>query len=348
MMKNDNKLSFTKSSVVFLLVSIILSIANVFCIVFLLDMTQFYSILWLVGCATIIFCAVLFFCIRLNSWLKLILVSAIIITLVLWGYYAIILLGLKEIFSSAEALQEAVASTGAWGMSIYILIQFLQVTFIPLPAMVTTLAGTALFGPLLASVLSFVGIMLGSIFAFWLGDRFGEKICIWIAGREATDKYSKLLYEKGKYLFFLMMLFPLFPDDILCLIAGMTAMSFRYFMITILLTRPIGIVMTCYLGSGQIIPYSGWGLVVWAILIILMACMFIVVYRFQPQIENFLGNISQKLSKKDNHKLKLKTEEQPKDGADDVLLLPPPNNGEQGSDNNIDKVDINTNKKSSP
>lgn len=235
--------------------------------------------------------------------LKLTFTANVIASIVLWGYWVLILCGLKEIFSSAEALQEAVAATGAWGMVVYVLIQFLQVTFIPLPAMVTTLAGTALFGPFTASILSLVGIMLGSVFAFWLGDKFGEKICVWIAGKEATEKYSKLLYEKGKYLFFLMMLFPLFPDDVLCLIAGMTSMSFRYFFITIILTRPIGIFMTCYLGSGQIIPYSGWGLIVWGIIIAIMLVLFICAYKFQPQIEERLGKIAAKLSGKRKVKL---------------------------------------------
>lgn len=317
MKENSNISTFSKSSLLFFIISLILSLANIFCVIFLLGMTKLYTILWLVGCGTLVVCAIIFYAIKIKSWQKLILVTLIIITLILWGYYVIILLGLKSIFSSAEALQEAVASTGGWGMSVYVLIQFLQVTFIPLPAMVTTLAGTALFGPLLASVLSFIGIMLGSVFAFWLGDRFGEKICVWIAGKETTEKYSKLLYDKGKYLFFLMMLFPLFPDDILCLIAGMTTMSFRYFMATILITRPIGIVMTCYLGSGQIIPYSGWGLVVWAIIIVFIATMFILAYKFQPQIEEALGKLSQKMSKKKD-RIKIKTTENVNDNETEL------------------------------
>ena len=338
MQNDDEKMTSRKSYILYLLISLILNIANIFCIVFLLKMSKFYTILWLVGCAALIMCAFIFFGIKLKSWLKLVLVSTIIVFIVLWGYYVVILLGWQEIFSSPQALQDAVASTGGWGMSFYVLIQFLQVTFIPLPAMVTTLAGTALFGPFLATLLSLIGIMLGSVFAFWLGDRFGEKICIWIAGKETTEKYSKLLYEKGKYLFFLMMLFPLFPDDILCMVAGMTAMSFRYFMITIILTRPIGIIMTCYLGSGQIIPYSGWGLIVWAIIVLIMATLFILAYKFQPQIEETLGKWAQKMSGKRN-KLKMQTDNNQTDDSSEVLLLPPPQDDDTTS-NDIDNKKV--------
>ena len=107
-----------------------------------------------------------------------------------------------------------------------------------------------------------------------------------------------MLFEKGKYVFFLMMLFPLFPDDILCLVAGMTTMSFRFFLTTIFLTRPIGIIMTCYLGSGEIIPFHGWGLIVWGILIVAMAILFICSYKYQEKIEDFLGKLANKFKSK--------------------------------------------------
>ena len=190
------------------------------------------------------------------------------------------------------------------------------------------MAGTFLFGPGVASILSLIGIMLGSVVAFVIGDKCGEKVVAWIIGEEQTKKYSTMLYDKGKYLFFLMMLFPVFPDDILCLVAGMTTMSYRFFLTTIILTRPIGIVMTCYLGSGKIIPYTEvWGLIVWGVLILLMALAFWLAYRYKDKIEVIvtklgtklkvlLENIGAKFSKTYRAKLILKRNKCP------YLLLP--------------------------
>ncbi len=309
MKEEKKKIIFSTPALLLCIISILLCVADILCTVFLLGMSKLYTILWLVGCGILIVASFVFWIVGLKSWQKLTFVVVAIASLVLWVYWILVMLGLKSIFATAESLQKAVASTGGWGMLVYVLIQFLQVTFIPLPAMVTTLAGTALFGPLLATILSFVGILLGSVFAFWLGDKFGEKICAWIVGKETTEKYSKMLYEKGKYLFFLMMLFPFFPDDALCLIAGMTSMSFRYFIGTILLTRPIGIFMTCYLGSGQIIPYAGWGWIVWGILIAIMIALFVCAYKFQPQIEEWLGKIASKFASK-KKRIKLQVEQQ--------------------------------------
>ena len=51
----------------------------------------------------------------------------------------------------------------------------------------------------------------------------------------------------------LMMIFPLFPDDILCLVAGVTNMSFPFFLWTNIISRAIGVAVTVYFGTGAII-----------------------------------------------------------------------------------------------
>ena len=67
--------------------------------------------------------------------------------------------------------------------------------------------------------------------------------------------------------------------------------------------------MTCYLGSGQIIPYAGWGWIVWGILIAIMIALFVCAYKFQPQIEEWLGKIASKFASK-KKRIKLQVEQQ--------------------------------------
>ena len=83
-------------------------------------------------------------------------------------------------------------------------------------------------------------------------------------GKENANKYANMLNVKGKWIFVLMLLFPFFPDDTLCLVAGTTKMSWKFFVLSVLLARPLTIAFTSFFGSGEIIPFSGWGLPVWA------------------------------------------------------------------------------------
>ena len=128
--------------------------------------------------------------------------------------------------------------------------------------------------------------MLGSAFAFLLGRNFGKKLIVFMVGEETYHKWTKVLTD-AKYAFFVMMLMPIFPDDILCLVAGVTDMTWTFFAVTILLTRPIGIFMTCYLGSGDIIPFSGWGLAVWAVFGAFVVTIVVLSLKYGSQIENF-------------------------------------------------------------
>lgn len=298
-MNTENFDKQRKSNIIMIILTAILCVTDILSYWLLIDsFTTFYLVLFTIVNVILLVGLLFFYFFRMSGWFKLVFICTIVVALVTWGYYALEVCGMLDILSSKEALQDAIASTGTWGMLVFTLLQFLQVTFIPLPAMLTTIVGTLMFGPLMATILSFIGIMSGAIFAFWLGDKFGEKLVVWIAGKEQTEKYSKMLFEKGKYVFFLMMLFPLFPDDILCLVAGMTTMSFRFFLTTIFLTRPIGIIMTCYLGSGDIIPFHGWGLIVWGIFIVAMAVLFICSYKYQSKIEDILGRVSTKFGSK--------------------------------------------------
>jgi uncharacterized membrane protein YdjX (TVP38/TMEM64 family) len=160
-----------------------------------------------------------------------------------------------------------------------------------------TIAGALIFGPWTSFILSFVAIMTGSIIMFWLGRKAGKKFVNWLVGKEDAEAWTKRI-TKGKYLFFLMMLFPLFPDDILCVVAGMTDMSFKYFFWTNVIARALGVACTVFFGCGEIIPFSGWGLVIWAGLAVLVALLFYFSVKYQNRIDETINQIFAKNKKK--------------------------------------------------
>ena len=222
--------------------------------------------------------------------LRTILVCVIIAGIVVLGYYILNWTGVWEKINSVEKLQNIILSWGFWGRFGFVMLSFLQVTFIPLPSTVTIIAGTLIYGPLQASLLSLAGILLGSMLAFLLGKVFGRKLVVFMVGEKTCKKWVDFL-TNAKYSFFIMMLLPIFPDDVLCLVAGLTNMSWTFFTLTNLIARPVGIFTVSYFGSGHLIPYHGWGLIVWAILIVLIIAVLVLAYKYQKQIENFLLRI---------------------------------------------------------
>ena len=182
------------------------------------------------------------------STIKLFLVFVLSCLFFVGIYFFLQKTGLLGKFNNVQELKKIILSGGFWSYFIFALLQYLQVTILPLPASVTTLVGVILFGPIVAFLISLFSILLGSITAYLLGKTLGIKLLIWAVGETKTTQIQQL-FQKGKIIFFLMMLFPFFPDDLLCMFAGVSNMHFKQFLYINLITRTIGIFCLCFLGN---------------------------------------------------------------------------------------------------
>ena len=218
---------------------------------------------------------------------RIILVVSISLLIIAVSYFVLRATGAWQTINSINKLRNLILNLGFWGKFAFVFLQFMQVTFVPIPSTILTLAGVLIYGPLQAALLSLSGILFGSVVAFWLGRVFGKKLIAFMVGKEACKKWTNFL-TNAKYAFFVMMVLPIFPDDILCLVAGVTEMSWSFFVVTNLISRPLGIFLTCYIGSGQIIPYHGWGLAVWSVLLVLVGVAVYFSFRYREKIEKML------------------------------------------------------------
>lgn len=254
-------------------------------------------------------------------------VETLFVALYLALYYS----GLLVHFASREALQEWMMSFGVWAWLVFFVIELAQVILIPIPAQVTTLAGIFAFGPWIAFAISSLAVISGSIIAFAIGKNLGVKVLYKIASKETVDKYRKVLSKKGRMLLPIMFLFPMFPDDLLCFVAGTTTMSWSYFIAVTLTTRLIGIGCICAFMGGDIIPFSGWGIPVWIVIAIVLVATSIYLLKNQDKFENYIINKFLK-SKKE------KLDEAASNSAENV---------DQGSAEDVDSGSKNIDKKSS-
>lgn len=187
-----------------------------------------------------------------------------------------------------EKLVQIIRNTGRWGKLVYIFVQILQVVILPLPAAVCYIPGSLIWDAWTATLLASLGVLIGSVIAYGIGKVFGKKVVTWIAGREATEKYSDYLGSKGKVVFVLMQILPFFPDDILCMVAGLTSMSFLFFFVTMVAVRPLIIAAYCFLGSGTVIPFEGWGIAAWIFIFIGFFVLAVLSFKYQERFEKWL------------------------------------------------------------
>ena len=204
-------------------------------------------------------------------------------------FFAICATGIIKKITSIEALRDYISEFGNMAVFLFILFSFLQVIILPVPGSVTVAAGVALFGPLKCSIFSFIGITLGSIVAFTIGRVVGEKAVRWIVGEETLKKWLQKLKGKDYLILSIMFLLPLFPDDVLCFVAGLSSMTWTYFIVMIVITRVTSILATSY--SVGLIPLTTWwGIMIWLIIGALVVAAFWVVCKYSDKIDGFIKN----------------------------------------------------------
>ena len=192
--------------------------------------------------------------------------------------------GFFAVVNSSENLQSYLESAGIWMPLLYIALQFLQVILLPIPSVVSTIAGVAIFGAFWTTIYSMVGIMLGSIVAFLIGRKWGNKAVSWMVGMDTLRKWQKKLKERDRLILTLAFALPLFPDDILCFVAGLSTMSLGYFIVMITVCRFLGIAGTCY--SFDLIPFTTWwGGLNWCAFALLTIVVFMFLYRNFEKIQ---------------------------------------------------------------
>lgn len=208
----------------------------------------------------------------------------VLITLLLIPEVRSFLTQFIQIMKDPDEFQETVRREGKWAPFVFILIQTVQVIIAPIPGNVTTLAGGLLFGPVLGFIYGSIGLVLGSSLTFGIARYYGKPLIIKLAGEEKYNKYSTLFTKKGRILLFFIFLMPFFPDDMLCLIAGVSSMTYINFLLFVLFGRLPGVLVSVYIGSGSLsMPIPAW-----IALFVLTAAMIYLSAQYGDRIEDAL------------------------------------------------------------
>lgn len=193
---------------------------------------------------------------------------------------------------SVEELRALIDQTGAWAGVVYFLLQMMTVIIAPIPSNVTMMAGALALGFWKAVFLGVLAVLAGSLVMFSAARRLGRDAVQRFVDRSVMEKYLPVIEEKQDMFLFLTMLFPFFPDDILCILAGLTTIPLRRFAAIMALARPWGLVFAALVGSGAI-AMPAWA---WAVLAVPMATVFYLMMKHSAKIEDRLFQACRRIS----------------------------------------------------
>lgn len=182
--------------------------------------------------------------------------------------------GMLDKVSDAGQLAEYVRSFGALSVIVLFLVEYFAVLFLPVPDIITVTAGVMLYGPLLGAAICFCGVYAGSVTAFLIGRKFGYKAAEFLVGRDNLEKGFDYIKGKDKTILAFMLIFPFFPDDLLCFVSGLSSMSVKFFLLIAFIARAVACLVSAYTISGALIPFdTPWGIALWAGIFVLTAIL---------------------------------------------------------------------------
>ena len=202
-----------------------------------------------------------------------------------------LLSSIKFAFSSQDQLQQYIKGYGILAPLVFIAIQILQVIIAPIPGNITTLASGAIFGVFNGFIYGITGIIIGSIIAYWLARFLGKPLVVKLIGKNTYNKYADTFIGRSFVVLLTVFLFPFFPDDALCLIAGVSNIKFGLFLILVIVGRSPSVLLTSYIGAG-VITLQLWQ---WILIAVISFTLIGLSFKFGSKIEKYFKKIYKSL-----------------------------------------------------
>lgn len=168
--------------------------------------------------------------------------------------------GFFQAATSLSGLQDYITAFSPYSHLVFFLLQLASVIIAPIPSNVTALTGALLFGTLPAFLLTWAAVVLGSFAVFLLARRLGQAFVDRFVSQTLSDRYLEIIHRKRDVFLAMAFLFPFFPDDILCILAGLTEISLPRFLVLVILFRPWGLLVASAVG-GSVVSIPLWGMI---------------------------------------------------------------------------------------
>ncbi|WP_339149515.1 MULTISPECIES: VTT domain-containing protein [unclassified Sutcliffiella] len=141
------------------------------------------------------------------------------------------------VITEEQGLESILTDYGSMAQLIFFLVCLAQPIILPIPEAVTIPAGSVAFGALNATFLSFSGTLLGIIIMFFIARYGGMGIASKLVKDHHLKRYQHYVGKNETVILGLLFIIPILPDEIICVGAGIGAVSFKRFLLIASMTK---------------------------------------------------------------------------------------------------------------
>lgn len=151
-----------------------------------------------------------------------------------------------------EAIVEFISKNKGSMVLVYILISCCRGLFL-IPSTPFVLAGVLLFpeNPIMVVTISIIGVLMGSSALYYFSDALGFSEKLEKKYPEKLNRWhARLNSPKSTLIVIAWSFFPLVPTDLICYVAGIVKMPFKFMLLGVFIGEIILISLYVYLGNG--------------------------------------------------------------------------------------------------
>lgn len=179
---------------------------------------------------------------------KIVIIITIIMIIVI-SLFLKKLTGINLCNLSVSNIEKILIENKETSILIYMFLNLIRPIFFVVPVWIFAVASGAIYGPLLGSLYSLIGVVISATVAFYLARFIGRDFLLSIIGEKLRGIDNKL-NKNGFKVLFIMRVTVVFPFDPLSFVAGLSKMKYKpYIIATILGSIPETLAFN-YLGLG--------------------------------------------------------------------------------------------------
>ena len=196
-------------------------------------------------------------------------------------YWRIQIFEMIKMIGDRDAIAAYLQQFGVVGPVLLFFILALQVFLAVIPGHAFMIAGGYIYGLLMGTMITQFSTVIASQLAFLLTRKYGRPLIERIAPVNIVEHWNKLAQSQGALFFFFSFILPIFPNDLMCFIAGISEISPKKFFLANFFGRlPCAIFVTLIGSHGFELPLYFWVLVVFVIILLIVFWK-----KFSPKFE---------------------------------------------------------------
>tara|TARA_Y100000310_G_C20474324_1_gene711631 strand:+ start:206 stop:910 length:705 start_codon:yes stop_codon:yes gene_type:complete len=210
----------------------------------------------------------------------------------LFGYIvlAVIIIGISILplfldvfqnFSSPEYIRTLLIDAGIFGYGLLVLLLLGSIP-LPIPSTPIILGGGYVYGLVIGSIVSLIGILIGASISFLLVRRFGRPLLKKLVDEHHMKHFNHVFKRRGKVAVILSYAIPIFPSDAVSLLLGLTKMRYTTFITLVILGHIPRVLLINSLGSDL---YTGF--TINSLFVVLGNSVFVLIAIFRKVLKKF-------------------------------------------------------------